>query len=123
MSKDTDEFIDIVFDNDRCLVVVDEAGEAIGRAQSRDTEHRIKLATRTRHRGHSVFFIGQRLNLLPPAIRSQCEAAYVFRQNSRREIMLLAEEFGEHAKKVDRLAKGQCLYLSTFGTPELIELF
>ena len=93
-----------------------------GRKSAAD-QHRIKLATRTRHRGHSVFFIGQRVTLLPPAIRTQCEHAYVFRQNSRREIMHLCEEFGDDARSIGELQRGECLYLSTYSHPVRINVF
>jgi hypothetical protein len=75
--SDLDAFVARVFEHVRCAVFLDEAGEALTPEQIRTTG---KLATRSRHLGHSVHFAAQRAaGLVPPLVRDQCELAYVFR--------------------------------------------
>lgn len=74
---DLDAFVACVFGHIRCAVILDEAGEALSAEQLRTTA---KLATRSRHLGHSVHFAAQRAaGLVPPLVRDQCEVLFCFR--------------------------------------------
>lgn len=74
---DLERFVARVFAHVRCAVFLDEAGEALTPEQIRTTG---KLATRSRHLGHSVHFAAQRAaGLVPPLVRDQCELLYCFR--------------------------------------------
>jgi len=122
-TEDTDEFIAYAFANDRCLLIIDEAAEAIGRALSSDKANRITLATRTRHRGHSAIFISQDATTINSTIRRQCEKLWCFRQ-SMTSVKMLAHEFcnpGIMAAK--DLAKGECLYATLYGEISQFNVF
>jgi len=122
-TTDTDEFIRAVFANERCLLIIDEAGEAIGRAQSAETEGRVKLATRTRHRGHSAIFIAQFATLVAPAVRRQCQKAWIFRQ-SYDDIKTLSRELCNPAvAQAAELPRGHCIYVTTFGEVQALDVF
>ena len=84
------EFMADVFAHQRCVVIVDEAGEVMRAEQVADSG---TLATRSRHLGHRVFFSAQRATgLLAPLVRDQCSSAYVFRV-SHSDARALADEF------------------------------
>lgn len=122
-TTDTDEFISVVFANQRCLVIVDEAAEAIGQARSREHEGRIKLATRTRHRGHSVIFISQYASTVNAGVRRQCQKAWIFRQ-SYDDIKTLSKELcNPDAMQAANLGPGECLYATNFGHISKINVF
>lgn len=70
-------------------VFVDESGEILGEGYSR--EH-TWLATRSRHWGHSVYFIGQRAMQIPLTMRTQCTRIYMFTTNIN-DASIYAEDF------------------------------
>lgn len=80
----------MVWNNENCVVVVDEAGEMIGKYN--DVMNR--LATRGRHFGHKCFFITQRAKQVSTTIRTQCSEIAIFKQ-SRDDTKDLANEFVE----------------------------
>ena len=115
VTANTDEFVQFVFANQRCLLIIDEAGEAIGHARSSDERQRITLATRTRHAGHSAIFISQFASTITPAIRRQCENLWTFRQ-SLDDVKMLSREFcNPKIMRAAELQKGECLHATTYG--------
>lgn len=119
VTTDTDQFIDIAFQNERCLLVVDESGEALDKT---NPAH-MSLATRSRHRGHTAFFIAQRATQIPPLVRQQCVQAYIFKQ-SRREIQILIDCLAcDGIAEVAKLKKGQCLKANPYDIPVIIDVF
>jgi hypothetical protein len=123
VSRDAEEYMQVVFANSRCLLIIDEAGEAIGAARSSAERGRIALATRTRHRGHSAIFIAQRVTLLAPSIRTQCERAWVFRQHAD-ELRALARDLTNDAVlQAGALPKGKCIYLTIYGEAKEVDVF
>ena len=72
------------------LLVVDEAGEVIGRSNY----ELFWLATRARHIGASCVFITHRPSQLAPVIRDNCQALVLFSSPASTG-KLLAEEFND----------------------------
>lgn len=120
LTSDTDKFVDVVFRNTRCLVIVDETMEAI----DRNNKSHLTLATRSRHKGHSVFFLAQRAAQIPPTIRTQCEQAYVFKQ-AIDDITVIKKMLtcGEDADLALKLPRGKCVYLHNFKESREITVF
>ena len=115
VTADTDEYIDYVFINERCLLLIDEAAESIGKAQSKDQQKRISLATRTRHKGHSAIFISQDATTINATIRRQCQQLWCFRQ-SKRSVTMLSEEFcNPGIMDALKLTRGECLHADLYG--------
>ena len=73
-----DDFLELVFNSKNCIVVVDEGAEFIGKLD----KHMLKLATRSRHQGHTCFFLAQRANMININIRTQCTNLVLFRSNT-----------------------------------------
>lgn len=122
-TRDTDEFIRVVFANTRCLLIIDEAGEAIGRAMSADHAPRNKLATRTRHLGHSAIFISQDATTISPVIRRQCQRAWLFRQGHTSAKILREQMANEGIMAATQLRKGKCLYADLYGEVYEFDVF
>lgn len=123
VTGDTDEYIRVVFSNERCLLIVDEAGEAIGRAMSADHQHRNKLATRTRHRGHSAIFISQAASTISPTIRRQCQKIWLFRQSFPSCKILSEEMCNPGIIAAAQLGRGKCLYADLWGNISEFDVF
>ena len=123
VTADTDEYIEMVFSNSRCLLIIDEAAEAIGRAQSKDDQNRVKLATRTRHHGHNAIFISQDAVTINSTIRRQCEKLWCFRQ-SYPSIKTLSQHFANDGiMAATSLKKGECLYADLYGNVSQFNVF
>ncbi len=115
VTGDTDAYIRVAFANSKCLLIVDEAGDAIGRAARSDQAHRTTLATRSRHRGHSVVFIAQRAAMISPTVQRQCQHAWIFRQHID-DLRSLAKLLTNNAVlKAADLARGSCIYARNDG--------
>lgn len=114
-TADAEEFIEMAFNNTHCLLIIDEAGEAIGQARSHAERHRISLATRTRHKGHNAIFISQYASTVAAGVRRQCQRLWTFRQ-SVDDCKILAREFcNEGIAKASDLPKWHYLYATTYG--------
>jgi hypothetical protein len=74
----------------KCFLIVDEAAENCGH---RDY-HSQWCATRSRHWGHSAFFISQRYTQISPTIRNQCRYLIMF-NTSAIDSAEMAKEFGK----------------------------
>lgn len=115
VTQNTNEFIAYAFANERCFLIIDEAGEAIGRAMSFETQNRVTLATRTRHRGHNALFIAQRASLVTPSVRSQCQELWCFRQGIG-DVKMLCQEFcNSGIMAAASLKRGFCLHADSYG--------
>lgn len=116
VTDNTDTFIDVAFANQNCLLIIDEAGEAIGAARSQAHQHRIKLATRSRHQGHTAVFIAQKYTLINATIRAQCERLWLFRQH-KAELDQVSKDFArdDFTDQARALGRGDYLYIPVFG--------
>ena len=107
-----DHFINVVFgDARKCLVIVDESGEAIGRYNTTMNQ----LATRGRHWGHTCVFICQKAVQIAPIIRDQCGAVFMF-CSGKPSGKMIGEEFNSD-KFLDctKLRRGEYLYKTRFS--------
>jgi len=122
-TPDIEQFLSVAKDNERCLLVIDEAGRAVGRAQSESTSHRLWLATESRHKGHSAVFLAQRAPMLSPTVVAQCQKAWIFRQHYK-DLQTLAQVFcNDQVLEAAKLGRGQCIYVDNFGAAEFIDVF
>lgn len=87
-TEDPEEFLQVFFDSTGMIWFIDEAGETVGRYN----EAMDKVATRGRHRQHSVFFILQKATRISLAVRENCSRAFVF-QSAPSTAKVMAEEF------------------------------
>ena len=98
MLDDSQAFLDLVFDPDRCLqaaIFIDEAGMSI----SKYSAEYDKLTTVSRHFGHVVHVIAQRAQMVSATLRSQCRTCFAFNVN------------GDDAK----------LYSKDFNCPQILD--
>ena len=103
------EFIDMVYASRKCLVIVDEAGEA-GKFNNAIS----KLATKGRHWGHTCVFASQKATQMNPLVRDQWGAIMMF-TSGRKSGELMSEEFNcPDLKKCTELAKGEYMYKGRF---------
>ena len=79
--RDMDSFLDCAYKATGCVLFVDEVGQTMGRNPPPRVEW---LATRARHWGHKVFFIGQDPTQVKPIIREQCAELFLFRATQKR---------------------------------------
>lgn len=110
-TTDPDEFLDVVWNSERCACFIDEAGQSSG-AYDRPMH---ETATKGRHWGHRMHYLCQRPAQVAPVIRNQCTQVFAF----------LLEE--EDAKAVSRsfvnkglleattLLQGEYLYARKFS--------
>ena len=89
---DDHEFSQAAHRSRGALLIVDEAGEVIGRSNY----ELFWLATRSRHIGASTVFITHRPSQLAPVIRDNCQVLILFSSPASTG-KLLAEEFNEPA--------------------------
>lgn len=107
ITANPEKFLQVVWNNQGCIVVVDEAGEMIGKYS--DVMNR--LATRGRHFGHKCFFITQRAKQISTTIRAQCSEVAIFKQ-SLDDTKDLANEFVEPMiNQANTLEKGEFIYV------------
>jgi len=113
-------FLQVVFLNRNCAIFVDECGEMIGRWAGPMT----KLATRSRHWGHNVHFIGQRATMIDPNVRSMCECFFIFKQSATDAKIVAIESACDVFLDAATLKKGQCLAkIGIDGKCRLIKVF
>jgi len=113
-----DEFMAYVQTVQNCYIFIDEAGE-VGKL---DKEF-YWLATRSRHYGHSVFFITHRSVQLKPVIRAQCQQLFLF-CSSKKDCQILYEDFNhEQILEGNNLRQGKYLHAKRFGGCKQLEVF
>jgi len=117
--NDKDLFLDVVKRSRRCMVFIDEAGEAVGRYDS----EMFWLATRGRHYGHSVHFITQRGQQLSPTVRGQAGYLALFNCSST-DARLLGDEWNrEELRNAHQLARGEYFWTPRFGSIKKLRLW
>lgn len=122
-TPDPYEFLACAKASHRCLLVIDECQETIGKSVKLEQEMAY-LATRSRNDGHLAIFIAQRPMMIPPDYRCQCAHVYAFHQKSKRERCTLRDEWGDEAFMLcDQLRPGECLYCRSFAPPVRLTVF
>lgn len=112
-TSDPDLFMKVVFSSEKCLVIVDESGDAIGHYNPVMQ----KLATKGRHWGHTCIFLTQKATQIPPIIRDQMGAVFLFGSGSQ-SCKAIAEEFNSKEFLTgSELKKGEFIYKTRFGSP------
>ncbi len=88
-TADFDNFLTCAKQSKSCYLFIDEASNVCGQ---KDKDKSVWLASQSRHRGHSSFFICQRSAMLAPSIRENCSKLFLFR-TSLKEAVNLQEEW------------------------------
>lgn len=115
---DPEEFLAYVQTVEKCYIFIDEAGEVNSLHKELSW-----LATRSRHYGHSVFFISQRVMALKPIVRTQCSVLHTFTM-SFNDAKLLCDDFNhEELIEATKLQQGHFLSCTRFGRVEKKILF
>ena len=83
---------------------MDESGDMIGRYG----KEKNMLATRTRHLGHSGFFIVQDIKGLDRTIREQCRDLYTFKIGRKRSFEMAEDFIDDNLKQACELELGEC---------------
>lgn len=113
------DFLKMVWSSQSCNIVVDEAGDAIGR-YDRIME---QLATKSRHWGHNAYFLCQRGAQLSATIRAQCRHLFLF-TSSKDDCKVLANEFNKpELLQANTLPQGHFYHATRFGGCELKKLW
>ena len=68
------DFLRIFNSSKRCVVIVDESSSTIGQ----HNKAMIRTATQGRHRGHSCYYVTQRVTQLSPNVRDNCGRLFLF---------------------------------------------
>ena len=115
-TEDPQEFLGVFWDSEGCIAFIDEAGETVGRYD----EAMDKVATRGRHRGHSVFFILQKATRISLTVREQCSRAFIF-QSAPSTAAVMADEFNQPKieERAPLLKKGEYIEVRRFGNDGL----
>lgn len=111
VTSDPHEFLDVVFASERCVVIVDESGDMIGRYGGEMN----KLATRAAHNGHRCFFIAQRATQIDPTVRGNCENVITFAQAVPDAKQLAIDFVDDKLKEAVNLEKLQYMYKIGFN--------
>ncbi len=113
-TDDNDAFLMRVWDSERCHVFVDEAGDAIGRYDATMQQ----LATKSRHWGHSCYFLTQRAAQLAFTVRAQCRHVFVF-TSAKEDCKILAAEFNKpELLQANDLPQGEFFHAQRYGPVE-----
>jgi hypothetical protein len=89
--REMEPFLDCAYAATGCLLIVDEVGQTVGRSPVPRVEW---LATRARHWGHRVIFMGQDPVQVKPIIRDQCGELFLF-QVSAKKAEMWADNFAD----------------------------
>lgn len=112
-TDDPEKFLEVVFKNRNCTLVIDEGGQTIGRFAA----HLERLATQSRHLGHMAVFISQRPMQISKTIRAQCGYLACF-QVCGADAQGLADDFNAPALlSAPALLKGQYFMIRRFAAP------
>ncbi len=122
-TADPYEFLELMKRSEGCIGVWDECGTML------DSEPQLKrdlqwLATVSRNSGHMIYFLSQRLYLIPPTFRYQCTRAYLFRLR-RRDAIEAAEAFPEPDLEnvLPTLGVGECIVIAPLAAPVKTRVF
>lgn len=106
------EFLDHVKKSRYCMIFIDEADMLF----RDDPVSKLWLGTRSRHLGHSVFFITQRPQLLPVTVRGQCKNLFLF-NCSADDAKKLSNEWNKiELREAHTLTQGEYFHIPKMGT-------
>lgn len=116
-TSDPDEFLRVFWNSRKCMVFIDESGDAIGR-YNKPME---RTATRGRHWGHSCHYLTQRGAQISQTVRDQCSHLFLF-ASSLKDRKLHAEEWNA-PKLVEPLNQGEFFHCTRFSAPKKGKVF
>ncbi len=122
-TDDPAEFLATMKRSKGCIGVWDECGTMLDSdpALRRSMQY---LATVSRNDGHLLYFLTQRLFIVPPTFRYQCSRAYLFRLRGRdaTEAAQLYPEPGLETT-LPNLLTGECIVIKPMGAPVKTRVF
>lgn len=117
-THDTQEFLRVMYDSERCALFVDESGKSIGKY----AQEMAVVTTESRHFGHKAHLISQRAQQIDKNVRDQCSELYIFRVGHD-DAKILAAEFGyPELRNASALKRGEFYKLDRFNPPILFNI-
>lgn len=112
-TNNQEEFLTWSKKNKSALLIIDEAGTAVGRYNTAMEW----IVTTSRHLGHSSVLICQGSSQLSPLVRGQCSSCYIFAStNSTRKSV--SEDFDTpELLSFTRLQRGEFFHISRYSKP------
>lgn len=109
--------------SEKCVLIVDECSTALRGDGELERETKW-LATQSRNRGHTAYFIGQRVLQMQPDVRNNCSAGYVFNQTPA-DARWFAEQWNipDVESTAPRLPLGVCMRVEPFAAPITMRVF
>ena len=118
MLSDPYELLYIAKNNKQCHIFLDESGDYL-RVGDKELHW---FATRSRHQGHSCYFISQRANMLAPTVRNQTTRLFMFTTSSS-DSKLMADEYNDSMLyEGNRLKKLEYYYAGRYKKAEKLIL-
>lgn len=110
-TADVDKFLEVFWANRKCMVFIDESGDAVGRYDDAMQQ----TATKGRHWGHSCFYLSQRGSQLNTTVRAQCRHLFLF-TSSKDDCKVLANEYNcPELMGASALPQGHYFHKAKFG--------
>lgn len=118
-TPDPEQFLNAFWKSRKCMVFIDEAGDAVGRYD----KAMIQTATKGRHWGHSVHYITQRGAALSRTVRDQCSHLMLFATALPDAKIHAAEWNKDEIRNSHTLKKGEYFHATRFGKIARYRLF
>ena len=119
ITSDMNEFKDMARRSKRCFLFIDESGDSCGQWEKEN----YWFATQSRHWGHSVYFIAQRVQMIATTIRTQCSFLYLF-NCGKTDCKLLADEWNKpELLGANVLKQGEFFYCNRFTNTRKLSIF
>jgi len=117
-TADVDLFLDYAYSHEGCILFIDEVAEI-----KKSDPRLMKLVTRGRHWGHSVFLMCHRLQQIDVTTRNQASMLFLF-NSDRSDGEKLAKAWNEPALvECATLGTGECLFKARLQPVKKIKLF
>lgn len=120
-TADTSEFVSAADSSRGCLLVVDEAGELMGR--DRAALPLVRQATRGRHRGHLLILISQGLTSIHHSARAQCSSYALFSLTPTEAAKAESETGVAECAALPEARPGEYLWIRPFAPAERLRAF
>lgn len=104
------KFVKAFWQHEKCHVFIDESKVLF----TEDTKAGEKIAYQGRHRGHLVYFIGQRAqSMIPPNARDMCGKVFAFKQSAD-DSKTLAQSYTKRLEECKTLQKLEFVFSDGF---------
>lgn len=116
-AEDGDAYLAACKASRRCICVIDEAAQAVGR-YAREMAY---VTCQSRQHGHSAVLVTQRPAQLDCTVRSQCELLALFLPSTKADVEALAENFPRaDLARAHGLQRFYYLWASRWGGPAVV---